>query len=93
MAAATKQFTAGWGSRAARTPAKALLFVEFEHHRRPVIASNSRYYVSDLFERRSKHELFDVDDSDRIGRLWPDAGQNERAMVGVHSDIEADDEA
>jgi hypothetical protein len=47
-----------------------------EHNRRPVVASNRRCYVSYVFERRLKREVFDVDHPDCIGRLGPDARQN-----------------
>jgi hypothetical protein len=64
-----------------------------EHQDGAVVAGNSRRFVGDVFEWPPKRQLFDVDDPDCIGRLGPDAGQNERAVVGVHPDVEADDEA
>jgi hypothetical protein len=36
--------------------------------------------------------MLDSHDANRIGRLRPDARQNERAVVGVDPDIETDDE-
>ena len=66
--------------------------VEFDHRLRPILAHRLRHLVGDLLERRPQRKLLDVDDSDRRRRQRPHAGENERAMIGVHSDIEADDE-
>jgi hypothetical protein len=49
--------------------------------------------VSDLLEGRRQRELFDVYDTDGVGGLRPDARHNERAVVGVDSDVEPNDEA